>query len=438
MKKGIKRAITIIVTLIIILVPIFTNANLAQAKEKNDKYDKKWKSYPTLSLISKTLDYSGETFDLSLSKTDNIKKITWYSQDEKVAKVVANKDNKSAVVTSVGKGITWIKCKIVLKQGWSYYLGTTVTVKSSEVKKPDVANVTQAKLLSMVRTDNYTITATFDKVIEIPGLILLNNKTVCIEGVVDNKDSKKVNYSIPNNLIGLTGNQKVYIGYYSSLGVVVSKNTISKLTEVTIDFTSKITNALPAPAAIIQDPNNNNVISVIFNQNLDKATAETITNYVIDQVTIVSAELNNTTSGAIVKLKIKEGSIALTKDYSILIYGLKGLNNSYSTMNIYQSFINLKENVSPLVKNYNYVYPSTIVIQFDEKIMGTAKFGVLQNNRDVLSNIVISGDTITLLLLSTIESNNYLEILPLQENKITDLYGNVTTSVLSKYLVVTK
>lgn len=142
MKKGIKRAITIIVTLIIILVPIFTNANLAQAKEKNDKYDKKWKSYPTISLITKTLDYSGETFDLSLSKTDNIKKITWYSQDEKVAKVVSNNDSKSAVVTSVGKGITWIKCKIVLKQGWSYSLGTTVNVKSSEVKKPDVANVT--------------------------------------------------------------------------------------------------------------------------------------------------------------------------------------------------------------------------------------------------------------------------------------------------------
>lgn len=437
MKKGIKRGLYIIVTLIIVLVPIFTNASLAHAKEKYDKHDKRGKYYPSISLDTKTLDYSGETFELSLSNEKNVKKITWYSQDERVAKVVANKDNSSAMVTSVGKGTTWINCKIVLKQGWSYNLGATVTVKSNEVKKPDVVNVTQAKLLSIVRADNYTITATFDKSIEIPGLILLNNKTVCIEGVIDSKDATKVNYSIPSDTSGLTGKQKIYIGYYSSLGVVVSKNTISKLAEVVVDFTSNITTALPAPAAILQDPNNNSVISIIFNQNLDKVTAETVSNYIIDKVSITSAELNNTTSGAIVKLKIKAGSITQTKDYSVLVYGLKGLNNSYTTMNAYQNIIYLKDNVAPLVKSYNYVYPTSIVIQFDEKVMGTANFKVLQNNKNILSHAVISGDTITLVLLSTPESNNYLEIIPLQDIKITDLYGNVTTSSLSKYIVPT-
>jgi hypothetical protein len=432
MKKGMKRALSIIVTLVIVLLPFFTNANLAHAKDKHDKY---YNSYPILSHLTKTLDYSKETFELSLSKTENVKEIKWYTSDDDVAEVDVKKDKKSALITSEGKGTAWIKVKITLKHGGSYSLGCLVIVKSSDVKKPEVVNATQAKLLSVVRSNDYTLTATFDKAIEIPGLVLLNNRTVCIEGVVDTKDTTKVNYTIPSEAIGLSGKQKVYIGYYSSLGVVVSKNTISKLTEVTVDFTFKTTTALPAPVAIIQDPNNNNMISIIFNQNIDKATAETVSNYMIDQATILSAELNNTSSGAVVKLKVKDGSIALTKDYSIIIYGVKGLNNSYTTMNLYQSFIYLKENVAPLVKSINYVYPTSIVIQFDEKVMGTANFKVLQNNKDILSHVIISGDAITLALSTTPENNNYLEVVPLQDTKITDLLGNITTSSLSKYLV---
>lgn len=434
MKKGMKRIVSIIVTLAIVLLPIFTNGNLAQAKDKNDKY---YKHYPILSHIVKTLDYSKESFELSLSKTEYVKEVKWYTGDDDVAKVEAKKDKKSALVTAVSKGTTWIKVKVTLKNNKSYSLGCFVTVKSSEVKKPDVVNVTQAKLISLVRTNDNTLTATFDKGIEIPGLVLLNNKTVIIEGVVDTKDATKVNYTIPYDAISLSGKQKVHIGYYSSLGVIVSKNTISKFTEVTVDFNYKTTTALPAPVAILQDPNNNNIISVIFNQNLDKATAETISNYVIDQVSILSAELSNTSSGAVVKLKVKDGSIALTRDYSVIIYGLKGLNNSYTTMNVYQGTIYLKENVAPILKSVSYIYPTSIILQFDEKVMGTANFKVLQNNKDILSHVIISGDTITLALTTTPENNNYLEVMPLKDAKITDLFGNVTTSSLSKYLIPT-
>lgn len=434
MKIWMKRVVSIIVTLAIILLPIFTNGNITQAKDKKEKYNK---HYPILSHLTKTLDYSKETFELSLSKTENVKEIKWYTSNDKIAKVDAKKNKKSAVVTSVSKGSTWIKAKITLKNNKSYSLSCLVTVRSSDVKKPDVVVVTQAKLKSLVRTNDNTLTATFDKGIEIPGIVLLNNKTVFIEGVVDSKDSTKVNYTIPYEALGLIGKQKVYIGYYSTSGVVVSKNTMNKLSEVTVDFNYKTTTALPAPAAILQDPNNNNIISVIFNQNLDKVTAETISNYVIDKVTILSAELNNTSSGAVVKLKIKEGSIALAKDYSVIIYGLKGINNSYTTMNVYQSSIYLKENVAPTLKSVTYIYPTSIVLEFDEKVMGTANFKVLQNNKDILSHVIISGDTITLALSITPENNNYLEVVPLQDTKITDIFGNVTTSPLSKFLIPT-
>jgi len=324
-------------------------------------------------------------------------------------KIVGDDEEEKVTVTTVGKGTTWIRCKIELDNDWEYYLSCKVTVRSNDVKNQVVTNVTQAKLISVVRKDNSTIMATFDKAIEIPGLVLINNKTVCIEGIVDNKDASKVYYTIPSDASGLTGKQKVYIGYYSSLGVVASSNTISKLKEVTVDFTINAINPLPAPAAIYQDPNNNNIVSVIFNQNIDKTTAETVSNYVINQATVLSAELSNTSSGSVVKLKLKEGSIALSKDYSLIIYGIKGLNNSYSTMNVYQSTIYLKENVAPLLISYSYSYPTQIVIKFDENIMGTANFKVLQNNKNILSHVVTSGSTITLILTTIPERNNVFE-----------------------------
>ncbi|MDF2590341.1 MAG: hypothetical protein K0S41_4184, partial [Anaerocolumna sp.] len=81
----------------------------------------------SLSMSSKTLVGVGATVSLSLKnvKTANVKRATWYTQDEDVAIV----DVKTGKVTAVGKGSTYIKCKITYKNGKVERPYCKVTVK---------------------------------------------------------------------------------------------------------------------------------------------------------------------------------------------------------------------------------------------------------------------------------------------------------------------
>lgn len=430
MKKLVRRFMAFFIIVMFITIPLLNNTNAILAKDKHIRH-----TVPVISLKDKILDYSGENFTLSLSKTEDVYKITWYTQNERVAVVKADKDNKNATVTSVSKGTTNIRAKVTLINGMIYRLSCKVVVNSSSYRINDATTTTQAKLLNIVRTDDNILTATFDKGIEIPGLVLLSNKTICIEGVVDSKDNTKVNYTMTPEAKKLTGFQTIWIGYYSSPNVIVKSNTISKLTEYYVDFTRQVIQPLPAPLVILQDQNNNSFINIVFSQNLDKATAENISNYYITDVTILSAELINNQAGATVKLKVKEGSITSSNSYSIYISGVKAASNNYHVMEPYYGTIYLKENVAPSLIAYYYSYPRTIYLEFDEQITGSLTFKVLQKYSDLYSYSVVNGNTISVVLKSTPTSNVTLELIPIQTTSITDLSGNLTTSNLNKYVV---
>ncbi|MDF2951982.1 MAG: hypothetical protein K0S18_1565, partial [Anaerocolumna sp.] len=233
----------------------------------------------------------------------------------------------------------------------------TVVFKTDNTLKP------QAKLVSLERIEYNKLTATFDKPIKTPGLIVVNNESVT--GVINSSDLTKVNYTISAAAAQLTGYQKVYIGYWDSYNVLPNDTSADVLTEKYVNFSVNNLLPLPAPVSVAQTTNDNNAITVQFNHMLDETTAENKSNYTIAGVVITSAELTNTITGGTVKLTLQPGSLQTTKTYTLTVAGVKGYNNSYREMNPYQVSLYLKENTAPELISYNYVHPNSIVLTFE-------------------------------------------------------------------------
>lgn len=106
MKKRLKKIAVLLLSAMLILPMIFSDfANVAYAKPKP-----KPKHNPKLSCSKKTLTENGETFTLSVNNVKkNVKKIKWYSLNDKVATIQTGKDSNKITVTSVKKGTARIK-----------------------------------------------------------------------------------------------------------------------------------------------------------------------------------------------------------------------------------------------------------------------------------------------------------------------------------------
>lgn len=645
MKKRILKGIAFtLVILLVIPLLCFSNVSIASAKPKGKQYHsqkQKQVHNPKVSYTKQTLTNDGETFTLSLSDLgNNVAKISWYTQNHKVATVKATNDSKTAVVTSVRKGTTFIKCKITYKDGTvvrpyckvtvkiaatnidisnayhykdgyheivvgrSYNFNSKLTPRNAqdttywfvdkeeyarvnskgvvtarkpgvvvltavaakteagaatskvkdtikikivdkenyndhddddddekttnvkEVKLIDAKNLTitfdkaidrnsiltpyftllssvvispkvdekgitanplgyltanlsddgktltiqaannfkglygiqlnntikgtdgialsaynedatlyytkgQAELLSLVRTSTYTLTATFAMEILTPGWVVFNNNE-WVQGVTDAKDLRKVIYTIPAAHTVLTGWQKLSIGYWAGYNAWPETDIIGELTEMYVDFTLNNLLQLPAPIAVNQSQNDNNVVYVQFNTKLDETTAENKTNYSIAGATITSAELTNNVNSATVKLTLQQGSVITSQTYSVIISGIKGYNNSYTTMNPFQTALQLKENTPPTLVTYRYSTPTTITLIFSEPIAGTPIFAVMQNNIDISSYSIISGTTVIINLKSVPTMNMDMQLFPTTNSVITDIAGNKTTSILTR------
>lgn len=122
MKNFIKRSIIMLLVLIMAL-PVLPSNMVVSAASKT-----------SLSLSKMTLVGTGATNTLKVKNvtTSKVKRMTWYSLNEKVATV----DAKTGFVTAVGKGTTYIKCKITYKDGKIErpYSKVTVQIPASEIK----------------------------------------------------------------------------------------------------------------------------------------------------------------------------------------------------------------------------------------------------------------------------------------------------------------
>jgi len=477
---------------IMLVIPIltFSNERIASANVKKEQNT-------TISITKETLTEDAKSLTLSLKDLeDKFQNITWYSKnkhtdhhdkasatkieinnakDEKTGKqiiVICDKFNfntnitprkahvktywfidKTEYATVDSKGIvTGRKAGTVILTAVaaSSEAGVATSIVRDTVTIEIVAKENQceqnnndqnkdvkpqAKLVSLERTSEYTLTATFDSAIQTPGLVIVNTEGIL--GVVDSKNSTKVNYTLSTASALLTGYQKVSIGFWNGYNVIPGDKSAEVLKVWDVNFTITILLPLPAPTSVSQSLNDNNVVYVQFNNKLDEATAEIKTNYVVTGAIVVSAELINNTSGATVTLYLQQSSITASQTYLVTISGIKGYNNTYATMNSFQTIIALKENTPPILLNYNYSSPTTIILSFSEAITGTPIFAVIQNNVDIASYSLVSGNTVIIVLKNTPTLNVSMQLVPIGTNTITDLAGNKTSSILSRTITPT-
>lgn len=113
----------------------------------------------------------------------------------------------------------------------------TAVVYTDTTPKP------QAALLSVVRSSYNTLTANFSRSIEYAGWANVNNG-VSMNGVVDPKDPKKVNYTLNNSDASLTGVQSVYVGFWDAYNVISGDMSADQMHERKVNFTTDKTNPM--------------------------------------------------------------------------------------------------------------------------------------------------------------------------------------------------
>jgi hypothetical protein len=212
--------------------------------------------------------------------------------------------------------------------------------------------------------------------------------------------------------------------------------------------TISITNAneksteLPGPYSITQSATNPSEIYLEFANKLDVPSAQTISNYSIPGVSVISAQVVKNTSdgGATVLLTVAEGSINVTVERPITITGLKGYNGNYTAMASFATTVQLRDNKKP-----TYVAPPVfdkttkdrIQLNFSEQIEGTLVVRVTQLNTGyVIDNTVtVSGNSAYIKLGFVPATGTYVKI-EILTNNITDLSGNASTAMPSSIGVV--
>lgn len=201
--------------------------------------------------------------------------------------------------------------------------------------------------------------------------------------------------------------------------------------EITISNTSATSNALPGPYLIQQSNTNLSQIYIYFSTKLDKTTAETIGNYSIPGVKILSASLSeNSTNAGVVLLTVADGSIGVSLEYPITINGIIGYNGSYTALSSFSSTVTLKDNAKPYIvaTAFDKNSKNTVTFTFSEEIQGSMVVSVTQNSNGV-SNIIgntvsIKGNTIYVTLAYQPLNGSYLTF-SVTGNSITDTSGNV-------------
>jgi hypothetical protein len=199
---------------------------------------------------------------------------------------------------------------------------------------------------------------------------------------------------------------------------------------------------LPGPV-MEQSTSNPNQIVLRFMTKLDKATAETTSNYKIMGIPIVKAELTlNTDSGATVTLTVADNSIEYNLSYQMTITGVKGYNNKYSAITSYSTSIPMKENKKPVfnpVLEFDRTTKNIVKVNFDEPIQGTFTVKVTQaiggTSAEIQSSTAIVGSSIVISLAS-IPNNNSALFIDVIYCDIKDLNGNAVTSMPARLWVI--
>jgi hypothetical protein len=153
---------------------------------------------PSLSVSSKTIIGVDGTFTVNLRNAgSNVKSLFWYTKNEDVAVVEATGDQTSAKVTAVGKGTTYIRCRVTYKNGTKAFPQVKVTVKIPATKV-EISNAQDDAL-----NNNRHVIAVGDK-FDFNRRVLPSNSDMKVYWVIDNgKDGTQ--YATVNSAGLVTG-----------------------------------------------------------------------------------------------------------------------------------------------------------------------------------------------------------------------------------------
>lgn len=189
--------------------------------------------------------------------------------------------------------------------------------------KTDTSYKPQARILSVTRSGYNTITATFDRAIDplCPGYLQLDGG-ISIQGKVDSRDNKKVNFTISDYDANYTGARKVSIGFWNSYNVDPYDNSANKNYEFNIYFVEDKT----APLLLSYEyDSETGILTLTYNEEVSITSATgtlsstyTSSNEDIRLINIGYTELPHNDGNNIIKLRVT--NLNLAGNYSITIH----------------------------------------------------------------------------------------------------------------------
>jgi len=291
--------------------------------------------------------------------------------------------------------------------------------------KTDTSYRPQARILSVTRSGYNTITATFDRAIDplCPGYLQLDGG-VSIQGKVDSRDNKKVNFTISDADASYVGVKKVSIGFWNSYNVNPYDNSANKYYEFNIYFVDDKT----APLLLSYEyDSETGLLTLKYNEEVSITSATgtlsstyTSSNEDIRLINIGYTELAHNDGNNIIKLRVT--NLTLAGNYSITIpqgFVTDSFRNYSVSRTIAITTTSSSQSGTELPPPY-YVAQNTddlnkITIRFMDKL-DTASAQTLGNYRipgvnitsvALLENTVETGATVVLTMApDSVEYNN--------------------------------
>jgi hypothetical protein len=350
-------------------------------------------------------------------------------------------DNKKVNYTMLGGEASYTGMKTVSVSGWnSYNVIDTDTTGKTPVSR--TVNFTVDSTPPTLTSNAYDaasgiLTMTFSEKVKLnlTNGIFSANTTTLTGGA---GGSRSITYSMVShadgdNIIKLQMSGLDAIGYYTfniGVGLVTDDyNNNNVDASITINNLSNTTE-LPGPYAI-QPAGNPNQITLLFANMLDVASAQTVSNYSISGVNIISAVVSsNTPNGASVVLTVMDGSVDSSVERILKISGVRGYNGSFTAIGSFSMSVTLTDNKKPY-----YIAPpvfdtsskSVVKLNFSETITGTLTVEVYQlsgaTTTQLTGTVTINGNMAYINLGTIPPKGTWLKIV-VTGNNLTDTSGN--------------
>ncbi len=426
MKKRILKGMALILAIILALPILPGNGYIVSAATK-----------PSISMTKKTIIGIDTSFTLNLLNAGkNVKRMTWYSQNEKIATVEATNDPLTGKVTTVGKGTTNIKCKITYKNGKVARPACKITVKitATGVQINNANDTTNNRhVIAVGETYDFNETLTPSNASENTYWSIDNTEfaTVSTSGVVTGLRPgivrlKAVASLTPEGVSASIINDAINIEVVSKT-VNVQKVVLSDATKLTVTFDRAI------DASTVIGSNSRLLDSVVLAAKIDSkgnsaAALGTLTGTLSsDGKTLVIQSTNafNGTYGIILSSSIKTtDGIALNSYNENLV-----LNDTGKPQ-----YVNWTTNATGLIVslNFNEAMDFTNLLVTDAKMItsGHTADASTINILNTEANYVKSKDGKSLTIdLSYITTNDQNKMFSVNLSGIKDLSGNTPASI---------